>query len=343
MKAYFTLVLFLVSIGCTTIPKTEHVLDGLDTFGSKRISTADISRQYGSKINDWVLATKKQRSESHTLKKQIETSIIGQYGFAFVNLSLITYFAPNPGNYVTVDIVEPADVNRRMAFLPEPQGHFEDPAGLIALWDEYLKLAFELQFAGKIEHPKTCPVWHCTHGFENPRLAPFLEKFNQLVPLHESNLSQILKEDKRPQFRANAAFLLAHIKNGQSLRNYVLGAVSDSSELVRNNAVRVLLDLALRHPALDVPIEPILKVLNYPTTTDRNKAANTLVPLSLKEENKGLIKDEVGRILLEMLKLKQPNNHDPAYAILKNISGLSYGEHDHQAWEGWLKTVEVQR
>jgi hypothetical protein len=189
---------------------------------------------------------------------------------------------------------------------------------------------------------KTCPAWHCTHGFENSKLAPFLEKFNKLVPPNENKLARILKEDSRPQYRGNAAFLLAHIKNGRAVANYVLGSVGDPSEMVRNNAVRVLGEIAMKHTEIDIPVEPILKVLNFPATTDRNKAGYVLSSLSQKPMNMKPIIQSGGFILFEMLKLKQPNNHDPAYLILKNVSGQNFGERDYHAWENWLKTAEVK-
>lgn len=340
MRALIISVLIFLNTACTTAPKAHTTVYGFDTFGSKRISALELSKQYGLQIDDWVVAGKNQKPEYGELKKGIETSIKNQFGFVYVNLSLITYFAPHPGDYITVDVVEPADAKKRMAFVPEPKGHFEDPDGLIALWDQYLQLGFELQHAGQFEYPKTCPAWHCTHGFENPKLAQFLEKFNKFVPPNENKLARILKEDARPQFRGNAAFLLAHIQNGQSVVKYVLGSVRDSSELVRNNAIRVLSDISMKHPEIEIPVEPILQVLSFPATTDRNKAGYTLVWLSQKEKNKKIITQSVGPILLDMLKLQQPNNHDPAYAILKNLSGQNFDERDYSAWEKWIQVQQ---
>jgi hypothetical protein len=38
---------------------------------------------------------------------------------------------------------------------------------------------------------------------------------------------------------------------------------------------------------------------------------------------------------LRLLKLEQPNNHDPAYRILRTVSGENFGERDYAAWERW--------
>lgn len=332
-------ILAFVALGAT---EAQAAVNGIDTFGSKRISAEVAVREYGLKINEWVLARNEQRPGYSRLKKEIESAIQAQYGFGFVSLSLITYFSPLSGQYVTVDVVELEDVSKRMAFLPEPSGQFEDPDGLIAHWKEYNLTGEELRASGQLEYTDSCPAFHCTFGFEHPRLAPYLEKLNQLVPRNEAELVRILKEDVRPEFRGTAAYLLAHSKDGSSIVRYALGSVSDSSFIVRNSAVRVLSEIARRHPKIEIPVEPILQVLNFPETTDRNKAGYTLVSLSLKEKNKKPILCSGGKILLEMLKLVQPNNHDPAYVVLKNISGQDFGERNYPAWENWLNQVDCR-
>lgn len=339
MKSFLLTCLLLLNTACVAAAKAQPTLQGLDTFGSQRLSAAKISQKYGPQIEEWALLIKDLRPESLTLKKEIETDIKNQFGFAYVDLSLITYFAPHPGRYVTVDVVEPEDAAKRMAFLPEPKNHFEDPEGLIALWDEYQEIAFALQKAGAFEYPKTCPAWHCTHGFENPKLAPFLEKFNRRVPLHEEKLVRILKDEERPQFRANAAFLLAHLKSGPSVVQYALASLRDSSGTVRNNTARVLSEIASKHPEIEIPVGPLLQMLEFPAATDRNKAGYALAALSKIEKNKNPILKSAGPTLLAMLKLQQPNNHDPAYQILKNLSGENFDDRDYNAWEKWVSAA----
>lgn len=337
MKIFLFSTLLAINSACASTPKTLNQINGIDTFGSKRVSASVIEQQFGEQLNQLSQEEQNRNYDKLALIKQrIESSIKNQYHFAYVKISLVTYFQPNPGKYITIDVVEPEDVASRMAFLPEPSGKFDDPNGLIALWEEYLQLGIELHRLGQFEYPKTCPAWHCIHGFENPKLVPYLKKFNDLVPLNESKLVTILSKDARPQFRANAAFLLAHIKNGKALIRYLLPIVCDPVDVVRNNAVRVLSEVAMKHPELHMPVEPILKVLNFPATTDRNKAGYALLSLSLIQENKLIIIRDAGKILIEMLKLKQPNNHDLAYSILKNLSGKTFGEHDYEAWENWL-------
>lgn len=339
MRAFLLFGLLTFNTACVAAAKGQSSLGAIDVYGSKRVSSIAISTDYGAKIEQWVRELNQGQPESVRLKQEIETSIKNKYDLAYVDLSLITYFAPSSGQYLTVDVVEPQDAAKRMDFLPQPTGHFEDPDDLIALWNEYLETAFDLQRSGQFQYPKSCPVWHCTHGFEHPKLASYLDQFNRRVPPNESKLARILKEDERAGFRANAAFLLAHIQNGASVARYSLESIRDPSSLVRNNTLRVLSEIANSHPEIDVPLAPVLNALEFPSTTDRNKAGYTLVGLSKLEKNKTPIAKSSGRTLLLMLKLAQPNNHDPAYQILQNISGKSFGDRDYDSWENWLASV----
>jgi hypothetical protein len=85
-----------------------------------------------------------------------------------------------------------------------------------------------------------------------------------------------------------------------------------------------------------MPLAPILAALQFPSTTDRNKAGYVLVSLADRPENRAPILRTVGSVLLDMLALQQPNNHDPAYQILRKLSGKDFGERDYSAWRAWL-------
>jgi len=39
--------------------------------------------------------------------------------------------------------------------------------------------------------------------------------------------------------------------------------------------------------------------------------------------------------LLKLLRLRQANNHEPAYEILKELSGKAFGDRDYKDWESW--------
>ena len=113
-------------------------------------------------------------------------------------------------------------------------------------------------------------------------------------------------------------------------------SVQDPSSSVRNNALRVLAFIALKQDSVSIPIEPVLRALDYPATSDRNKAAGVLLGLAGRPENREAILS-AAPVLLRLLRLEQPNNHDSAYRILQELSGEDFGERDYDSWEAWVE------
>ena len=67
------------------------------------------------------------------------------------------------------------------------------------------------------------------------------------------------------------------------------------------------------------------------------EVAQKLVELAKQTKYHKLLIDRSAPILLKMLKLEQPNNHNPAYMILTTLSGEHYGKRDYAAWERWVR------
>jgi HEAT repeat protein len=154
--------------------------------------------------------------------------------------------------------------------------------------------------------------------------------------LYKEKLVEILKGDKNPSNRASAAYLLAHVKNGEDLVQILLPSIYDDSYLVRNNVMRVLSEIGMKHPEIDIPLSLILQAVNFPNVTDRNKSLAILYSLAKRPEMKERIVLQVGNILVELLKLKQPNNHESAWAILKELSGKDFDEYNYGVWSNWV-------
>ena len=172
---------------------------------------------------------------------------------------------------------------------------------------------------------------------EDGELKKFGTIFTSRVPPNKAKLIRILREDGNTDNRANAAFLLAHIRDGQELIRTLSPSIFDSEEPVRNNVMRVLMDISFFHKEVRIPVEPVLAALSFPATTDRNKAAAILCGMSDRTEYQKAIIKQGGPVLLRMLKLSQPNNHDWTYLILQNVSGKEFGDRDYEAWEKWLR------
>lgn len=317
-------------------------LKAVDLYGSDALSAEAVSSRFGGELGRFAEADAAQRFEERArLARDIETGIAGMGDFAFVRLSLIRYEFSERGrpSYLTVDVVERKDAGRRMPFLPAPRAELDDPGGLIALWQEYEAKGWEAARRGEIDWAKTdCGrAFHCLFGYGHPKLKRYGRAFLEKVPARKSALLRVLREDRRPPNRAAAAFLLAHIRDGGELVRALVPSFRDPEGLARNNAMRVLADMSRKHPELDIPLEPVLAALDYPETTDRNKASAILAGLAERPRHRGAIRRTAGPVLLRLLRLQQPNNHDFAYQILKTVSGRDFGERDYPAWEKWLK------
>ena len=308
-------------------------LVAIEIFGTRQITLEQLLARYEKPLRENAFS-----DTLHSLRYDIQE--LGD--FAHVELSLVG--DPQPGRmdyYLTIDFVDRADAARRMPFNPAPDGTYDDPAGLIADWLALEKKSHELLVTGQASEGVTCPAFHCLGHEGHPEVAPFIDRFVVQVPGHVAQLATILRDDGDSGYRAAAAMLLAYSGDGQALVGQLVPAVRDPSSHVRNNALRVINDIAWNHPEIDVPLDPLLAALDYPTTLDRNKAAWALRGLLARPGAERLhdpIADRAGETLLAMLRLQQPNNHRPAYQILQAISSESFAERDHAAWEGWLKS-----
>jgi len=125
----------------------------------------------------------------------------------------------------------------------------------------------------------------------------------------------------------------------KKLVELMLPALQDPSPLVRNNATRVLVNVAMFHADIPVPVKPFLKALDGPTMSDRNKAGAVLSGLLERADGSKLHAEVIrdgGPALLRLMALEEPNNHDFAYKILEKLSGKDLGERDLAAWQKWL-------
>ncbi len=312
-------------------------LVAIELFGTRQVTQAQLLAAMEVPLRAFAADVMAQRP---AMELGIPDELERLGDFAYARPALVGYYEPGGMKYyLTVDFVDRADAGRRMPFLPEPDGAYADPEGLLADWRTYEQKFFELTSSGAISPQRhDCPAFHCLGDDTHPELAPLAARFGALVPAHVDELELILRDDADSGQRAAAAYLLAFAGDGPRLVAALLGALRDGDDLVRNNAMRVIAEIAFHHPALDVPVEPVLDALEYPATLDRNKASAVLSGLLDRPDGARLhaaIARRALPTLRAMLRLAQPNNHDFAYKILQAISGQRFGEHDFAAWDAW--------
>lgn len=307
----------------------------VDVFDTDRATVQRVLAAYGDELDDIL-------RDDVTVDIDALTARIRAFGdFAYVEPALIGYFGDDGVTYyLTIDIVGRRDAAWRMPFAPAPAGTYEDPGGVLAAWDAFERATHELIQAGEIGPAQAgCPALHCLADHAHPTLVPLGRTLADRVPAHLPELGRILVDDHRVAYRAAAAYALAYAPDGATAVRLLVPALHDNSALVRNNAMRVLADIARLHPDIDIPIDPVLEALAYPATTDRNKAAAILHGLLSRPDGARLhtlVARRAGDTLLAMLRLRQPNNHDFAYMILTAISGQDLGARDYDAWAAWL-------
>ncbi len=319
------------------VPKAQLV--AIDIFGTKQVTLEQVLAKSGPELRrrcEDAIASD-SFPDLRPVVKEIET--LGD--FAQIEPALIGYYEPDGMKYyLTLDFVDRADAARRRPFFAAPTGTHEDPEALLADWHEYEKRVFALMGAQKMSPDRVaCPAFHCLGDSTNPEVKPLFDGIVTRAPRHVAELAAILHDDKSPGKRGTAAYVLAFSSDGVALVKLLLPSINDPDSLVRNNVMRVLYDIAAYHPEVDVPLDPVLAALDFPETTDRNKASAVVSALLKRPGAESLrcpIAQRAGTTLLAMLRLEQPNNHGFAYIILKALSGKDLGERNYDAWQAWL-------
>jgi hypothetical protein len=310
----------------------------VDVFGTEIFTGDDVAKEFKSDIASLAVSFGTWPPDPElgsAATERIETALKSRGPFAYLRLGVTYSPAPDNGLYVMVDVVERKDTARRMPFRKQPTGDLGDPEGLIAKWEEYQDKVFKLMFSGTPLVVHDCPVLHCIAPFSLPELAPYLLAFNDGARAHEKELYEIVSHDKEPQHRAAALFLLAHTNNAKKLLPVLGSAIHDPDSGVRNNAMRIMMEMAAFDPNRDYPVKDLIAALEFPSADDRNKSGYVLVSLVKSPRYRAAIDKQAVPSLLKLLRLRQANNHDPAYEILKELSGKTFGGRDYTDWESW--------
>lgn len=330
------------------LPPAIPYIASLDTYGSSRITEKELRKAFGKRLDAWLKkGVTGDRAGAQKLQDQLVADIKRKFKVPFAEFSIMQYV--NPGDLslrVTLDVVEPADVGRRMPFHPVPTEAVDDPLGLVTQWLEYQKLALELAEKGELEGFKLeCPqALHCLFGHEHPKLKKYGDSFSKGVRERAADLEAVLTRDKREEHRAAAAFLFAYHKDGAKVVSLMIDRIKDPSPLVRNNALRVLGDIAELHPQYAVPLDPILEALDYPVVTDRAKALFIAFALAeTSEPARQLILKKSVPHLISLLDTQQPSQSGVAHAILRRISSQNFSPGDVAKWREWANRLPAAK
>ena len=284
MKHFIFSYLLIFLYSCTHVPAqtasskaVNQRLAGLDIYGTDRLTVTEVKSLLGDKLEPCIeIYLAEDYEKFHECKAELVAKLQEKYHFAYLDLSLVGYFYPGDRPvYATFDVVETKDANVRMDFVKRPTKTFADPEGLIQAWDDYQKTGFDLMARGELSGARVeCPAFHCIFGHNHPALKSYEKIFVDGVKRNRSALIEIIQFDKDDNRRGIAPYLLAYESDGSELVKVLTPRLRDESEFVRNNIARIFWDIAMFHQELDLPLDEAAKVLNFPATTDRNKASN---------------------------------------------------------------------
>jgi len=153
----------------------------------------------------------------------------------------------------------------------------------------------------------------------------FIGYARDLTPIRD-----VLRNSSDAEHRALAAQILGYAPNKRDVIDDLVYGMTDSSEEVRNNAMRSL--VAIGHATSaeppPIPVEPFVSLLNSPVWTDRNKASLALMNLSESRDPTVLATLRARAIvpLVEMARWKSQGHAMPALMILGRIAGQSEEE-----------------
>ena len=254
-------------------------------------------------------------------RSRLEADLRERSGMGRAKLTTITYHGEKDDvvwTFSTFDVWDSTLTDSRF-----DESSPADPDGLVAAWQNYESTGWQLARQGAVRPVPECGELHCLFGFDHPALSGFRAQFDADVPRNADQIAQILVRDPAWEHRAAAAFLLGHMTDAGAAVAGLLPGLSDPDARVRNNVIRVLGQVLRHRPDVEAPIDVVLDALvNLPTVTDRNKLLVLVAELASRD--RAIATRAVARAgpeILEGIRLSQPNNREPALAILTAVDG----------------------
>lgn len=326
----------------------------IDVYGVDVRKSEEVIKNYGAQVGDMESQFIKEMIKVSNggnddyftnvilpKRNQLMTKIQKHYNFALVHFD--TVFYPNDKDtHTTIEIVGQNDISR-LQFVPKKnkvlnpiKSKHDLIDNMVAFYDRSMNLILNNQTNS---NDTKCPVYHCLSGFNHPKLKDSFSVFIRSARKEKKLLIKTIDSDPLPQRRIAAIYLVGYLNNPHEIISLLTKCVTDSDDGVRNSAMRVIGETMKKAKIHEINVMPFLKLLDSPVNTDRNKALLVLLNAANSSSSKQLIIREGTKQLVSLLRLKQPNNHEMAYDLLKKISGKDFGSHNPDAWEKWLETM----
>ncbi|AGC43395.1 hypothetical protein MYSTI_02066 [Myxococcus stipitatus DSM 14675] len=320
-------------------PAMVYRFEGIELFGTRKYTREELLAPYLAALppSGTLLDMEKDGDAFIQALAKGKEQLQARHGFALIRNS-VTAYAQGMTMRVTVDVVDLGD-EWRLEYAPAPTGSVPEPEGLLTAWSTYLTRMWRLVNSGVIstEDTEPCRAFHCFYGPGHPELMPLEAPLLSGVPGHFETLVRMAHTDADATKREKAAYLLAYGPSRDEVARALVPLMNDPNEAPRNAAMRVLWKLQEKADTPLVPLEKVLRGLQGPLISDRNKAAGLLAVLVAKDTSRrGDILQEAGQVLLEMATAKQVIERKPALDVLRTLSGKDFGE-DLARWRTWVQ------
>jgi hypothetical protein len=292
----------------------------VDFYGLRRVTPADAKAAMALKEGDTISLAGDARppaiDASERRLKQLP-------GVANAHLSLVCCEAGGGIVYVSVEEQgAPA-----FHFRSEPKGAERLAAEVVKAGEEFIQaLTAAVQRGDSAEE-----LWNGQSVMRDPAARSVQMRFISWAREPET-FRNVLRNSSDASHRALAAHILGHAADPGAVIPDLVDAIADSSEEVRNNAMRALAVIARAQSGsprpVRVPPEPFVAMLDSPVWSDRNKASLALVELTASLD-RGLLlylRREALVPLTEMARWKSEGHALPAFMILGRIAGRKEDE-----------------
>lgn len=315
--------------------------NNVDVFGAEDKISAAILKEYEAEVSSFEAELFAKRLSGLSAKEsddyqhrqlQLETQVAKKFNFAAVKFDTVYY--PDKSLYTTINVLNQA-----------PQTAFYTAYPLKKPYDIVDRMYLFSREAASIyaKHPEigehmSCKDFHCIVP-ENSAIQKNLDYLRSSVPRQMAFIDEVMFTDKNLARRRAAIFLLAYYPSIEEIHARLDKLLKAEDRFILHDTLRVYGELLIKYPKLKLDLSRPMELLHHYDEAIRNKSLLLINAAAEQKQLKRFIVEQGANELLNLLKLKQPNNHDVAYQILLKTTNQKYGDRDYAAWQRYLSKI----
>lgn len=344
MKAGLLLLPVVLAASPSSAARLRYELADVEVYGSSRLKSEEVVSRHGEAIRHMLArqgsTSKAVQAQAEGMRAALEKAVKAESGAGYLKVQIVDEGRSESGAVkalLLLDVIDKEDMDRRYPFHAAPTGSVKDVSGLLERWSSYEAIGrnHALSGAGDLKR-KVCPAFYCPEGGGNPEMSAAETAFVEAVPGYKQLLLQILREDSEGANRARALFLLTYLPDAADVTALVSFGLTDPDVRVREAAVTIFNDLALHRRDVPLPFRDLVKLLDYPDSSDRQRALALMMSLMDNEQYRPLIFGPPADQVLRLLRSKHPGIRQMAHTFLTLLSGEAHKAEDIEAWDKWL-------